>query len=250
MGVRRKTVLVGAALVAFVLAATPLAAGAATPDPTATPSPTDAKAELTNTSPDPTSVAIAPPNQARMDILNQPMEELINSFPDIVGQGTWDEVSGTATMDYYTGADPGEEAAFLVAASRIVALVPSPLKFVWRPVNWSFSERIALLQQITGNPDQWTSFFGSAPESGDLDSSGNVHVSLADPTKVLSSPARSGVLPDGTPFIADPPSKADWQVGRTSDFSPWSSGDKITAGHIFALRASTGRSGEPASTWA
>ncbi|WP_426519450.1 hypothetical protein ACPPVQ_05520 [Diaminobutyricibacter sp. McL0618] len=125
----------------------------------------------------------------------------------------WDEASATATMDYYTGADPTEEAAFLAAAGRIV--IPAPLNLVWRPVSWSLNARVALLKQITAHPDAWTSFFGSAPESGLVDESGTIEVSLADPGKVSSSPARSGVLPDGTPFIAMPPSTVDWQVGRT-----------------------------------
>lgn len=228
MGVRRKAVLIGAALVALALAGSPLAAGAATPEPTATPSPSDAKAGLTNTSPDPATDAMFPPYQTQFAVLNEPLADLVNTFPDIVGKSAWDEVSRTATMDYYTGAEPAEESAFLAATRRIV--VPPPLNLVWRPVGWSLSARGSLLQKITGNPDAWTSFFGSAPESGYIDESGNVHVSLADPSKVQSAPARSGVLPDGSAFVADPPSKVDWQVGRTSDFSPWSSGDRITAG--------------------
>jgi hypothetical protein len=135
-----------------------------------------------------------------------------------VGKAAWHNDSMTATMDYYTGADPTEEAAFLAAADRIIA--PAPLKLVWVPVSWSLTARRSLLQQITAHPDQWTSFFGSAPESGLVDESGTIEVSLADPSKVSSAPARSGVLPDGTPFIAMPPSTVEWQVGRTSEVSP------------------------------
>ncbi|NEN04674.1 hypothetical protein G3T36_02210 [Diaminobutyricibacter tongyongensis] len=210
------TVLAGAALTALILTGVPLAAGAATPPPgPATPSPSDAKLPLTNKSPDPTIDALFPPNQTKFAVLDGPLNDLINAFPDIAGKSFWDESSGTATMDYYTGADPTEEAAFLAAAGRIVA--PSPLNLVWLPVSWSLSARSALLQKITAHPDAWTSFFGSAPESGLVDESGTIEVSLADPGKVSSSPARSGVLPDGTPFIAMPPSQVDWQVGRTSD---------------------------------
>ncbi|MGA7206066.1 MAG: hypothetical protein WBX27_15690 [Specibacter sp.] len=138
----------------------------------------------------------------------------MNEFPDIVGKAIWDEKSGTETINYYTGAVPAQEAAFLAAARRVDALVPPSLKLVWNPVNWDNKARFTLLQEITANPEKWTSYFGSAPQSGYVEIDGNVHVSLADPSKVSSAPAKSGVLPDGTPFVADQPSKVIWQVGR------------------------------------
>ncbi|MGA7204545.1 MAG: hypothetical protein WBX27_07960 [Specibacter sp.] len=144
----------------------------------------------------------------------QPLNVLSNSFPNIVGQGVWNEKSGTLTQDYYVGADPAQEAAFLAAARRIDALVPPQLKLVWRPVNWSNKERSSLIQKISANPEKWTSYFGSAPQGGYVDTSGVVHVFLPNPAKVSSAPARSGVLPDGTRFIAEPPVKVEWQIGR------------------------------------
>lgn len=212
-------VFAGVVLAAFFISGMPLAASAATPSPgPAAPLSSDAKAPLTDRSPDPAIDAMFPYDETQMATLDQPLTDIMNSFPGIVGKSAWHNDSMTATMDYYTGADPSEEAAFLAAAARIVA--PSPLKFEWVPVSWSLRARGALLQKITANPEAWISFFGSAPESGYIDESGKIHVSLADRSRVSSSPARSGVLPDGTPFIADPPSSVDWQVGRTSDVSP------------------------------
>ena len=175
----------------------------------------------------------------------------MNEFPHIFGKSVWDEKSGTEAINYFTGADPAQEAAFLAAARQIDALVPPQLKLVWNPVNWDNKARFTLLQEITANPEKWTSFFGSAQQSGYVEMDGNVHISLADPGKVSSAPAKSGVLPDGTPFVGYQAEKAIWQVGRMTDVSPWTGGDYITAGSSsIARRVSTGRSGEPARIWA
>lgn len=224
-----RSLFASAAVVAVVLAAAPLAAGATYPAPT--PSPVDAKAYLVNPSPALSDAATAPPNQDLWTkTVDAPLGKLTNSFPDIVGQGSWDEKTGVATYNYYTGADLAQEAAFLTAARQVDALVPSPLKLVWRPVNWNNKERSSLVQEITANPEIWTSYFGSAPQSGLVDINGNIHVSLADKSKISSAPGKTGVLPDGTPFIAEPPSTVDWQLGRTNDTSSWTGGDKIMAG--------------------
>lgn len=225
-------ILAGAVLTAVVLTAAPLAAGATTPAPS--PPPIDAKAYLINHNPSIVDAATEPPNQALWgNTVDPALTTLVNEFPDIVGKAVWDEKSGTSTINYYTGADPTQEAAFLAAARQIDALVPPSLKLVWKPVTWDNKARSALLQEITSNPEKWTSYFGSAPQSGYVETDGNIHVSLADPSKVSSAPAKSGVLPDGSPFVADGPSKADWQVGRTTDVSPWTAGDYITAGPYF-----------------
>ncbi|MHA7175758.1 hypothetical protein ACX80D_03820 [Arthrobacter sp. Sr24] len=213
-----RTVFAGASLLAVILAGSPLAVGATNPVPS--PAPIDAKTYLVNHTPGLVDAATVPPNQRLwQETMSQPMGGLINSFPDIVGQGAWDEKSGTATQDYYTGADPAQEAAFLAAVSRVDALVPSQLKLVWKPVNWSDRQRSSLVRQISTNPEKWTPYFGSAPQGGGLDRDGIVHVFLTDPAKVSSAPAKSGVLPDGTPFIAEPPPVVEWQVGRTTDVS-------------------------------
>lgn len=226
------TVLAGVAIVAVLLAGAPLAAGTEAPAPMPTSS--NVKDALINQNPDPNGPSIAPPNQDLWTkTMNQSMEEIINNFPNIVGQGVWDEKSGTSTQNYYTGADPAQEASFLAAARQIDALVPSSLKLVWKPVDWSDKERSSLVQQISADPEKWTSYFGSAPQGGNVGIDGNVHVSLTDPAKVSSSPAKSGLLPDGTPFIAEGPTENEWQVGRTTDVSPFTGGNLITAGSSY-----------------
>lgn len=211
-----RTGIAGASLLAVILAGAPLAVGATNPVPS--PPPIDAKAYVINHTPRLVDAATEPPNQGLWrTTMSQPMGELINSFPGIVGQGALDEKSGTVTQDYYAGADPATEAAFLAAARRVDALVPPQLKLVWKPVNWSDRQRASLLQQIAMNPEKWTPYFGSAPQGGGLDNDGIIHVFLTDLAKVSSAPAKSGVLPDGTPFIAEPPPVIEWQVGHTTD---------------------------------
>ncbi|MDD0858828.1 hypothetical protein NHF46_15910 [Arthrobacter alpinus] len=218
-------VIAGAAFVAMLLAGAPLAAGTETP----APSPLiDAKAYLiTHTPVAWTLQRNLQPSPAGRTV-DPALMALLNEFPDIFGKSIWDEKSGTLTINYYTGAEPSQEAAFLEATRRIDAIVPPQLQLVWKPVEWNNKARFNLLQEITANPDKWTSYFGSAPQSGYVEIDGNVHVSLADPSKVSSAPAKLGILPDGTPFVADQPSEAQWQVGRTNDITPWTGGDLLT----------------------
>ncbi|WP_269936536.1 hypothetical protein [Arthrobacter sp. HY1533] len=207
------TVIASAALVTVLLAGGPLAVGTETP--ATSPSPIDAKAYLITHTPDSVEAATEPPNQALWgETVDPALTVLLNEFPDIFGKAVWDEKSGTATINYYTGAEPDQEAAFLEAAHRIDALVPPQLTLVWSRVSWNNKARAEILREVTANPEKWASYFGSAPQSGYVEIDGNVHVSLADPSRVSSAPAKSGILPDGTPFIADQPSEADWQVGR------------------------------------
>lgn len=176
--------LAGVAIASVILGGVPIAGSAVPRGEAPGPNSPPKSAQTSEQSPDPSVDALFPEYSAEEGEIDHPLYDLIQKYPNIVGASYWDQATLTKTVDYYTGADRGDEAVFLAAADAIVA--PPPLTFVY-PIGWDYYARIY------------------------IDRDGTVHISLRDTTVAPAGPLR-----DGTPYVADGSSTADFQVGRAT----------------------------------